>query len=133
MAPNTLIHHQVLGAGLETESATVLVLDGDLVFEGIEEFSRKLHTLLSEGTKHVILDMGATRYISARAIGVIASAVRHLREGKKDLKLVNVSEPINRLLTITGISRVVGIYQDEQCLWASFGPQVGILEKQSLW
>ncbi|MBI2560100.1 MAG: STAS domain-containing protein [Planctomycetes bacterium] len=146
MALNALTPHPELGARLENECekhppvvirgtcfSPVLVLDGDLVFEGIVEFSHKLNGILSESTKHVILDMGATRYISARAIGIIASTVRCLRERKKDLKLVNVSEPIQHLFKITGLSRTVGIYRDEHSMRASLGPQVGILEKQSLW
>ncbi|MGR3310853.1 MAG: STAS domain-containing protein [Candidatus Brocadiales bacterium] len=140
MDVNKSLPHQVPSAGLGTKSviaaiedATVLGLDGDLVFEGVEEFSNKLNALLGVGTKHIILDMGSTRYISARAIGVIASAVRHLRERKKDLKLVNVSEPIKHLFTITGLSRTIGIYQDERSMLASLGPQVGMLEKQCLW
>ena len=119
--------------GVETEAAAVLVLDGDLVFEGVKEFSHKLDALLNERAKHIILDMRSTRYISAKVIGIIASTVRHLRERKKDLKFVNVSEPIQHLFAITGLSRTVGIYQDEYRMCASLGPQVGILEKQSLW
>lgn len=136
MAVNTLAANPVLGAGLGTESAiaaTVMVLDGDLILEGVEELSYKLNALLGEGTKHVILDMRSTRYISARAIGIIASTVRQLREKKRDLKLVNVSEPIKHIFTITGLSRIVGIYKNELSMRASLGPQVGILEKQSLW
>lgn len=153
MAVNPFTTYPELGARLENEGekqvwahkteppkadglacfSPVLVLDGDLVFDGIEELSHKLNALLSERTKYIILDMGSTRYISARAIGVIASAVRHLRERKKDLKLVNVSKPIQHLFTITGISRIVGIYQDEHSMQASLGSQVDILEKQFLW
>lgn len=130
MVVNTLVPP---AGGVETKAATVLVLDGDLVFEGVEEFSYKLNALLNESAKHIILDMRSTLYISAKAIGVIASTVRYLRERKKDLKLVNVREPIQHLFTITGLSRIVGIYQDEHSMWASLGSQVGILEKQSLW
>lgn len=133
MAANTFVPYSLPDNGAEKEAATVMVLDGDLIFEDIEAFSLELNALLDEDTRHVIVDMGSTRYISAKAIGVIASSLKKFRERKKDLKLVNVSEPIRNIFSITGISRTIGIYKDEHSMRASLGPQVGTLEKKSLW
>lgn len=116
----------------EKEKATILSLTGDLVYEGIDELENQLKVSCDDA-HHVILDFARTRYISAKALGIMAFYVKHFRDRQKGLKLINVNENIKKLLVITGLLKLIEIFDDEDAVLASLGPQVGKLEKMLLW
>lgn len=116
----------------EKEKATILSLTGDLVYEGIDELENQFK-LSCDDAHHVILDFARTRYISAKALGIMAFYVKHFRDRQKGLKLINVNENIKKLLVITGLLKLIEIFDDEDAAMASLGPKVGKLEKMLLW
>lgn len=116
----------------EKEKATILSLTGDLVYEGIDELENQFK-LSCDDAHHVILDFARTRYISAKALGIMAFYVKHFRDRQKGLKLINVNENIKNLLVITGLLKLIEIFDDEDAALASLGSQVGKLEKMLLW
>ena len=116
----------------EKEKATILSLTGDLVYEGIDELENQFK-LSCDDTHHVIMNFAHTRYISAKALGIMAFYVKHFRDRQKGLKLINVNESIKNLLAITGLFKLIEIFDDEDAALASLGPQVGKLEKMLLW
>jgi len=116
----------------EKEKATILSLTGDLVYEGIDELENQFKVSCDDA-HHVILDFARTRYISAKALGIMAFYVKHFRDRQKGLKLINVNENIKKLLVITGFLKLIEIFDDEDAALASLGPQVGKLEKMLLW
>ena len=116
----------------EKEKATILSLTGDLVYEGIDELENQFKVSCDDA-HHVILDFARTRYLSANALGIMAFYVKHFRDRQKGLKLINVNENIKKLLVITGLLKLIEIFDDEDAALASLGPQVGKLEKMLLW
>ena len=116
----------------EKEKATILSLTGDLVYEGIDKIENQFK-LSCDDTHHVIMNFAHTRYISAKALGIMAFYVKHFRDMQKGLKLINVNENIKNLLAITGLLKLIEIFDDEDAALASLGPQVGKLEKMLLW
>jgi anti-anti-sigma factor len=116
----------------ERENATVLLPTGDLVYEGIDELETLFKTLCDDA-RYVILDFTNTRYLSAKALGIMAFYIKLFREKQRGLKLVHVNENIKRLFDITGILKIIEIFESEDAALASIGPQVGKLEKMILW
>ena len=116
----------------EKEKATILLPAGDLVYEGTDELEA-LFKALSDDTRYVILDLTHTRYLSAKALGIMAFYIKLFRDKQRGLKLVNVNENIKKLFDITGILKVIEIFESEGAALASIGPQVGKLEKMLLW
>ncbi len=116
----------------EKEKVTILSLTGDLVYEGIDELENQFKVSCDD-VHHVILDFARTRYVSAKALGIMAFYVKHFRDRQKGLKLINVNENIKKLLVITGLLKLIEIFDDEDAALASLGPQVGKLEKMLLW
>ena len=116
----------------EKEKATILSLAGDLVYEGIDELENQFK-ISCDNAYHVIMDLAHTRYVSAKALGIMAFYVKHFRDRQKGLKLINVNENIKKLLVITGLLKLIEIFDDEDAALASLGPQVGKLEKMLLW
>jgi anti-anti-sigma factor len=116
----------------EKEKATILSLTGDLVYEGIDELENQFK-LSCDDANYVIVDFARTRYISAKALGIMAFYIKHFRDRQKGLKLINVNENIKKLLVITGLLKLIEIFDDEDAALASLGHQVGKLEKMLLW
>jgi len=116
----------------EKEKATILSLAGDLVYEGIDELENQFK-ISCDNAYHVIMDLSHTRYLSAKALGIMAFYVKHLRDRQKGLKLIHVNENIKNLLAITGLLKLIEIFENEDAAIASLGPQVGKLEKTLLW
>lgn len=116
----------------ENGKAIILVPKGDLVYEGIDELEI-LFKVLSDEAQYVILDLTHVKYLSAKALGILVYYVKLFREKQRDLKLINVSENIKKLLNITDIIKIISIFENEGAALASIGPQVGKLEKTLLW
>ena len=83
----------------EKEKATILSLTGDLVYEGINELENQFK-ISCDNAHHVILDFAHTRYISAKALGIMAFYLKHFRDRQKGLKLIHVNENIKSYLSL---------------------------------
>ena len=116
----------------EKEKATILLPKGELVYEGMDELEYLFKTLCDNDC-HVILDLAHTKYLSAKALGLMAFYVKQYRDKQRDLKLINVNENIKKLFDITGLFKVIEIFENENAALASLGLQVGKLEKLLLW
>ncbi|MBF8276539.1 MAG: hypothetical protein HW390_1612 [Candidatus Brocadiaceae bacterium] len=116
----------------EIEKVTIVLPGGDLVYEGTKDLDVYLGTV-ADASPYVLLDLVNTKYLSAKAIGLIAFYVKHFREKNGGLKLVHVNNNLKRLFGIAGLLKVVEIFESEGVALSSFGPQIGKLEKMSLW
>jgi anti-sigma B factor antagonist len=116
----------------ENEKIITLLPRGNLVYEGIEELEALLKVLRDE-VRCIIIDLTYTKYLSAKALSIIADSVKDYRAKRMNLKLVNVNEHIIGLFDITGVNKVISIFENEDAVLASIGPQVGKLEKNLLW
>ncbi|KKO18268.1 MAG: STAS domain-containing protein [Candidatus Brocadia sp.] len=116
----------------ENEKIITLLPKGNLVYEGIEELEALLKVLRDE-VRCIIIDLTYTKYLSAKALSIIADSVKDYRAKRMNLKLVNVNEHIIGLFDITGVNKVISIFENEDAVLASIGPQVGKLEKNLLW
>lgn len=116
----------------ENGKATILLPAGDLVYEGVGELETLFEALNDDG-RYVILDLANTRYLSAKALGIIVFYMKLLRDKQRGLKLVHVNENIKKLFDITGVLKIIEIFESEGAALASIGSQVGKLEKMLLW
>lgn len=116
----------------ENEKTVILLPLGDLVYEGIEELETLLKGMTDE-SRYIIIDLTFTKYLSAKAISIIVEYVKIFRARRKDLKFVNVNKNVIKLFDITGIIKIISIFENENEFITSIGPQVGKLEKNLLW
>lgn len=116
----------------EIEKVTIVLPGGDLVYEGTKDLDVYLGTV-ADTSPYVLLDLVNTKYLSAKAIGLITFYVKHFREKHGGLKLIHVNNNLKKLFGIAGLLKVVEIFESEDVALSSFGPQIGKLEKMSLW
>lgn len=116
----------------EIEKVTLLLPAGDLVYEETKDLDAFFETA-ADVSPYVILDLVNTKYLSAKALGLIAFYVKHFRDKQGGLKLIHVNKNLKKVFGITGLLKVVEIFENEDVALSSFGPQIGKLEKMSLW
>ncbi|MEK7289885.1 MAG: hypothetical protein AAB067_06890, partial [Planctomycetota bacterium] len=74
----------------EIEKVTIVLPGGDLVYEGTKDLDIYLGTV-ADASPCVLLDLVNTKYLSAKAIGLITFYVKHFREKHGGLKLIHVN------------------------------------------
>lgn len=61
----------------------------------------KLHELINQGKKKVIIDLAKVDWMNSTGLGILISGLTTMRNNGGELKLSNVTEKIQSLLTIT--------------------------------
>lgn len=103
------------------DDVTILDLKGKMTLgEGDELLKDKVHSLLNQGQKKILLNLGAVPYIDSAGLGEIVRAYTTVsRQGGK-MKLVNVTKRIEDLLSITKLLTVFDTFDAEQDAVRSF-------------
>ncbi len=91
----------------ETNNVAIVEIKGKLIDGSLaEEVKRKLHNLLDEGQKNVVVDLGGVDYISSSGFTLLISGLKSMREKGGDLKLANISGKAKELLSTTKLDLV---------------------------
>ena len=69
----------------------------------------QLQNLIETGKTRVVIDLGQVDYMNSTGLGILISALTTLRKAEGELKLANVTEKIQSLLTIT---KLVTVFDD---------------------
>lgn len=85
----------------------VFELSGNLLGDDADKFQGRLHSLKSEGTKIVVLDMGGVHLMNSSGVGMIIAGMKTLREVDGDLKLARLPE---RPYSILAVSRLLPVF-----------------------
>jgi len=96
------------------EEVVVLKPQGEL-WEGSEcdELERRLEQLAGEG-RHAVVDLGATHFLSARALGLLAHAVRSASLHGGRIALCGAADFERRLLQLTHLAAALPVYASEE-------------------
>lgn len=66
----------------------------------------KLHEMIDQGKKKVIIDLAKVDWMNSTGLGILISGLTTMRNNGGELKLANVTEKIQSLLTITKLITV---------------------------
>ena len=91
----------------ETGTVTVLDLSGKITLgEGDTLLKDKLHSLLHQGKKSVLLNLAEVNYVDSAGLGALVSAYTTVTREGGSLKLANVTRKLQDLLSITKLLTV---------------------------
>jgi anti-sigma B factor antagonist len=91
----------------ESYNAVVIELKGKLVGGPLSsEISNTLYGLLDKGKKNVVVDLGDLGFVNSSGLGILISGLTSMRKNGGDLKLANVSNKIEGLLSITKLNQI---------------------------
>jgi len=107
----------------ERQSGSVMILDlsGRVTLgDGDTQLKDKLHSLLHQGKKNVLLNLGQVNYVDSAGLGAIVSAYTTVTREGGSLKLANVTRKLQDLLSITKLLTVFETYDSEDEAVRSF-------------
>ncbi|HEY6327930.1 MAG TPA: STAS domain-containing protein [Blastocatellia bacterium] len=107
----------------ERQAGDVVVVDlsGKITIgEGSVELREKIRTLLAEGKKKILLNLGDVGYVDSSGIGELVSSLTTTNNQGGQLKLLNLTKKIRDLLMITKLLTVFETFDSEQEAVASF-------------
>ncbi|MDH4223579.1 MAG: STAS domain-containing protein [candidate division Zixibacteria bacterium] len=80
--------------------------------EGVILLEEKLFSLLGRGEKKVVVDLGKTYWVSSPAVSVLLNHNIRFREIGGSLKLANLTNKIEEIITITRLVSFFEVYDN---------------------
>lgn len=100
---------------------TILDLNGKITIgEGSVALRSAVRRLLEEGKKKILLNLAGVGYIDSSGIGELVSSYTAIEKEKGQLKLLNLTQKIQDLLTITKLLTVFDVFESEEEALSSF-------------
>ncbi len=100
---------------------TILDLDGKITIgEGSVSLRGAIRRLVEEGKKKILLNLAGVGYVDSSGIGELVSSFTTISSKEGQLKLLNLTQKIQDLLTITKLLTVFDVYDDEAKALNSF-------------
>jgi anti-sigma B factor antagonist len=73
-----------------------------------------LHEFIDQGKKSVVIDLGKVDWMNSTGLGLLISGLTTLRKSGGELKLANVTDKIQSLLTITKLITIFKSYDSAE-------------------
>lgn len=92
----------------------VIALSGEVDLYSCPEFKDELLRVISEGARHVVVDLTATTFIDSTALGVLLRGVERLRERDGRLSVSCDDPNICKVFEVTGLDRIFSVYSTRE-------------------
>jgi len=100
---------------------TIMDMDGKITIgEGSVALRTAIRRLLEEGKRKILLNLAKVGYIDSSGIGELVSSYTAINKENGELKLLNLTQKLQDLLTITKLLTVFDVYESEEEALASF-------------
>jgi anti-sigma B factor antagonist len=118
-APLHIDQHSVAGV-------VVVELSGQLVAdEDDRPFKERIESLISNGSRQVLLDVRNLTYMDSGGAGALTTALLHVARRGGALKLLHPSDRVRRVLEVTHLLSVFEVFEDESAALLSFEGSAG--------
>ena len=106
----------------ESYNALVIELKGKLVGGPLSsEFSNTLYDYFGKGKKNIVVDLGGLSYVNSTGLGILISGFTSAKKNGGDLKLANINDKVEGLLSITKLNRIFEQYDSVDNAVKSYG------------
>ncbi|MCI0656599.1 MAG: STAS domain-containing protein [Acidobacteria bacterium] len=106
-------------------SVTVLDLNGRLVVgDGDTLLKDKIHSLVFQGRKQIILNMGGVAYVDSSGLGALVAASVTGKNNGAEVKLASLTKRLQDLMSIAKLLTIFDSYNSEEEAINSFVAQV---------
>src|SRR5215218_8155833 len=103
-------------------SVNILDLNGQIrLGETNVNLHNAIRQLVDSGEKNVLLNLAGVSHIDSSGLGELVASYTTIERSGGVLKLLNLSEKVIDLMTITKLFTVFDVYEDEQTALQSFG------------
>jgi len=92
----------------------VLDVTGEIDIYTTPQFKAAVNEAIDEGKPAVMVNMADVTYMDSSGFGTLLNLTKRLRERSAILQLVRCNEAIARMLQITRLNTIFGVYATEQ-------------------
>lgn len=93
---------------------TILDLEGNVIMGGGSQLLRDtIRRLIEAGKKQVLLNFGGVKYIDSSGIGELVSGLVALNREGGQLRLFNLTERVEEVMTLSSLLSLFEIFKDE--------------------
>jgi anti-sigma B factor antagonist len=94
---------------------TVVTINGDITLNkgGDVLLKDKIHSLLQQGSKKILLDLGGVSYVDSAGLGQLVQVRTTVTNAGGKLALAHVTKRLNDLLVVTKLVTVFDTFDDE--------------------
>ena len=105
----------------EVSGVTIVDLSGKITLgEGGLTLREEVRSLVTAGSKKILLNLAGVNYIDSSGLGELVSAFTAVKNTGGELKLLNLTSKVRDLLVITKLLTVFDVRDDEAAAVASF-------------
>jgi anti-anti-sigma factor len=101
-------------------SVTVVDIIGMITYNEAGALQETFLDLVRKGRKHILLNLSEVTQLDSSGIGALARAFATVRGKGGDLKMMQLSKQVQRLLEITNLCTIFEDYADETTALRSF-------------
>jgi anti-sigma B factor antagonist len=103
-------------------NVAVITINGDITLNkgGDVLLKDKVQSLIQQGQKNIVVDLGGVSYVDSAGLGQLVQAYATTKNKGGALKLLNVTKRLKDLLVVTKLLTVFDTYDDEKAALASF-------------
>jgi anti-sigma B factor antagonist len=95
---------------LWTGQTAVVSLPAEIDISNADQVREDLLSVLNQGAALLIADLSKTTFCDSAGVGALARALRRARASQSEMRLVVGSRAVRRVLSLTGVDRLLGIY-----------------------
>jgi len=88
---------------VDSDCDRLFLLKDNLTSLNIEPLNQALDAFIEDDERDVILDLEDVTKIDSKALAFLIRAKKRLAENSRGLKMTNLSEPVQKVLTLTGV------------------------------
>ncbi len=99
---------------LDTQDKTLIVnFNGELDHHSAEETRKEIdRTYFEKRLKNIVLDLKNLNFMDSSGIGLIMGRYKNVSDNGGKLYIINVSSRVEKILKMSGILKIVEIYND---------------------
>ncbi|MFQ3580534.1 MAG: STAS domain-containing protein [Chloracidobacterium sp.] len=86
-----------------------------------EELTTRVDDLIASGHVNFLIDLRGVSYISSTGVGSLIECYHHAERAGGKLKLLNPSQAVRQILTVSKLDSVFDLWTDEDAALLSFG------------
>ncbi|MCS7080594.1 MAG: STAS domain-containing protein [Chloracidobacterium sp.] len=86
-----------------------------------EELTKRVDDLIASGYVNFLIDLRGVSYISSTGVGSLIECYHHAERAGGKLKLLNPSQAVRQILTVSRLDSVFDMWTDEEAALRSFG------------
>lgn len=99
------------------------VKEAKLTYPILSSFLSEVRRLVEEGTRKLLIDLGAVSYVDSASIGCFMDIRRLLDEQGGLLKLSGLQPRVETMISMTGVNKIIEIHREEAAALAAFGKE----------